>query len=337
MIEVNNLTIQFTHVKALADVSMEVYEYEKVAFIGANGSGKSTLVKTLVGINKPTKGYTKINGIDCWQNRDKVWNLIELLNLDERLPDAYNTYENMQLFSPHLNMEQIRKRAEELLGPQVLDMKERDRLRPLAQLSTGTRQKGTIAALRDLPYVVLDEPTMGFDPNTNFRFRTYVMNLKKTTIWITHNMLDAEKMERVFVIRYGQLVGWGTPEILLEWTKGRDLEDVYRILTATENTPIECKLARVQIGKDVEAGKVRVSNLKVEAGQVVMCGKLTLRALNACPGGRAEDLPLLEIAQSQGPGVAMKNLPFVERGYSLLRGVPVPLDQLAADGRQIKK
>ena len=242
MIEINDLNIHFVHVKALTGVSMEIFDHEKVAFIGANGSGKSTLVKTLVGINKPTSGWTRIGGLDCWANRNKVWNMIELLNLDERLPEAYNTYENMQLFSPHLGMEEIRRRAAELLGPEVLDLKERDRLRPLAHLSTGSRQKATIAALRDLPYLVLDEPTMGFDPNTNYRFRQYVLEMKKTIIWITHNMLDAEKMNRVFVLRYGELLGWGPPGILKEWTNSNDLEDVYRVLTAEEISPMICSM-----------------------------------------------------------------------------------------------
>jgi ABC-type multidrug transport system ATPase subunit len=323
MIEVHNLSIQFPHLKALKEVSLEIYDHEKVGFIGANGSGKSTLVKTLVGIYKPTTGFTKVAGLDCWQNRDKIWDLIELLNLDERLPDAYNTYENMQLFSPHLTWDEIKKRADELLGPNVLNMVERDRLRPLSQLSTGTRQKGTIAALRDLPYVVLDEPTMGFDPNINYSFRKYVLEMKKTTIWITHNMLDAEKMNRVFVIRYGELMGWGPPEILMEWTGSKDLEDVYRILTASETSPIECKACKVSISRSVEKGQALVKGLKIDQGQTILIGKLNLKAAAAAAAGRSEELPTVEIHESEAPGVALATgQPFVLRGYSLLRRQP---------------
>lgn len=323
MIEVHNLSVHFTHVKALNDIHMEIYEHEKVGFIGANGSGKSTLVKTLVGINRPTKGFTKINGLDCWSNRDKVWDLIELLNLDERLPEAYNTYENMQLFSPHLSMQEIRRRADELLGPTVLDMKERDRLRPLAHLSTGTRQKGTIAALRDLPYLVLDEPTMGFDPNTNYRFRKYVLELKKTTIWITHNMLDAEKMERVFVIRYGELVGWGPPEILKEWTGGGDLEDVYRILTAQEISPIECKGAKISASPAVVRGTANVRGIKIDKDQTILVGKLVLKAAAAGTAGRTDEWPTIDIHPDDAPQVALApGQPHVLRGYALLRRKP---------------
>jgi ABC-type multidrug transport system ATPase subunit len=322
MIEVHNLSIHFPHLKALKGVSLEIYDHEKVGFIGANGSGKSTLVKTLVGIYKPTHGFTKVAGLDCWQNRDKIWDLIELLNLDERLPDAYNTYENMQLFSPHLSWDEIKKRADELLGPNVLNMVERDRLRPLSQLSTGTRQKGTIAALRDLPYVVLDEPTMGFDPNINYSFRKYVLEMKKTTIWITHNMLDAEKMNRVFVIRYGELMGWGAPDILMEWTGSRDLEDVYRILTASETSPIECKACKVQVGKTVPRGRAQVKGLKIDEDQTILIGKLNLKAANACGPGRPDELPQIEIHPEDAPGVALGSQPFVLRGYSLLRRKP---------------
>lgn len=323
MIEVHNLSVHFTHVKALNDIHMEIYEHEKVAFIGANGSGKSTLVKTLVGINRPTRGYTKINGLDCYSNRDKIWDLIELLNLDERLPEAYNTYENMQLFSPHLSMRDIMKRAEELLSPAVLDLKERDRLRPLAHLSTGTRQKATIAALRDLPYLVLDEPTMGFDPNTNYRFRKYVLQLQKTTIWITHNMLDAEKMSRVFVIRYGELVGWGPPEVLKEWTGGNDLEDVYRVLTASEISPIECKGARITVGKNAR-GTAQVRGIKIDADQTILVGKLVLKAAAAATATRVPDeLPVIEIHPDDAPAVALApGQASVLRGYALLRRKP---------------
>lgn len=323
MIEVHNLSVHFTHVKALNEIHLEIYEHEKVAFIGANGSGKSTLVKTLVGINRPTHGFTRVNGLDCWSNRDKIWDLIELLNLDERLPDAYNTYENMQLFSPHLSMRDIKKRAEELLSPAVLDLKERDRLRPLAHLSTGTRQKATIAALRDLPYLVLDEPTMGFDPNTNYRFRKYVLQLEKTTIWITHNMLDAEKMSRVFVIRYGELVGWGPPEVLKEWTGGNDLEDVYRVLTASEISPIECKGAKVSVHPSVVRGTAGVRGIKIEMGQTILVGKLVLRAAAASTAARGPELPTIEIHPDDAPGVALATgQPEVLRGYALLRRKP---------------
>jgi ABC-type multidrug transport system ATPase subunit len=314
MIEVHNLSVHFPHVKALKEVSLEIYDHEKVGFIGANGSGKSTLMKTLVGIHRPTNGHTTIDGLDSWQHRDRIWTMVELLNLDERLPDAYNTYENMQLFSPHLSWPDIKRRADELLSPSVLDLRERDRHRPLAHLSTGTRQKATIAALRDLPYLILDEPTMGFDPNTNYRFRNYVLGLRKTTIWITHNMLDAEKMNRVFVIRYGELVGWGAPDTLMEWTGGRDLEDVYRILTATDASPIECRSAMVIAGRGVERGTCVVRGLRVDPGQAVLVGKLRLSAV-AGPG----DTPVVEISAEDREGVALDGQGPVPRAIATLR------------------
>jgi len=325
VIEVNNLHVYFPHVKALIGVSLEIYLHEKVGFIGANGSGKSTLVKTLVGINKPTRGFSRIAGLDCFSNRERIWNLMELLNLDERLPEAYNTYENMQLFSPHLTMAQVKRRAEELLCPEVLDLLERDRIRPLAHLSTGSRQKATIAALRDLPYLVLDEPTMGFDPNTNYRFRQYVLGLKKTTIWITHNMLDAEKMNRVFVLRYGELLGWGPPALLKEWTNSNDLEDVYRILTATDISPMVCARARVLSSPDLNEGQCRVRGLHLDAGQRILCGPLVLE--NTTPSRGATDNEaqgVIELCTTDAERLDLGTEKNVERAVCFQRPVPVP-------------
>lgn len=332
MIEVNDLQVHFTHVKALKGISLEIYDHEKVGFIGANGSGKSTIMKTLVGIYRPTSGHTTIDNLDCWQNRDRIWELIELLNLDERLPEAYNTYENMQLFSPHLSLGQIKKRADELLGPEVLDLVERDRQRPLAHLSTGTRQKATIAALRDLPYLILDEPTMGFDPNTNYRFRKYVLGIDKTIIWITHNMLDAEKMNRVFVIRYGELVGWGPPSVLMEWTHSRDLEDVYRVLTAREKSPIECRLARIAVDRGLTRGLCSVKGMPIAQDQTLLVGRLVLSAAAPCTAGRvggvAGELPQIGIAAQDIESLQLGPSQQGQRAYAVLRDPNVRPDSL---------
>lgn len=104
-----------------------------------------------------------------------------------------------------------------MFSSENLDLSREHRARAYQNLSTGMKQKVAVGALADFPYLLLDEPTQGFDPNICLQFRNYVLSKHRTTLWVTHNMLDVEKVNRAVILRGGELRGWGTPAVLKEY------------------------------------------------------------------------------------------------------------------------
>ena len=71
-IEINNLTKTYGKHRGVESVDLSVKEGEWFGFIGPNGAGKSTTIRTLLGLIKPTRGETKVNGMDSWLMKDKI-------------------------------------------------------------------------------------------------------------------------------------------------------------------------------------------------------------------------------------------------------------------------
>jgi ABC-2 type transport system ATP-binding protein len=227
MIEIQDLTVNFRSVCALKSIWLCIGSGEIIALVGANGSGKTTLVKTIAGFQHPSNGKVMVDGIDSWREREKLWPAIDFLEAQQHLPESLNALEAIRLFCPELNKSEVREKAQRVFSGKALDLSENHYLRPVSQLSHGMRQKVLIATLRDVPYWFLDEPTQGFDPNISESFRSFIVGQNRTVFWVTHNMGDAERAQRIIVLHLGCIVASGPPAILKRWISADSLEEVY--------------------------------------------------------------------------------------------------------------
>jgi ABC-type multidrug transport system ATPase subunit len=251
---VQNLWVIFGKVMALKNLSLEIYSGENVCIIGTNGSGKSTLLRVIAGLQKPTLGRACLTEHDTWKHRRLVWKVVDFLTLAEKLPDVLDTYENLKLFLPDRPAGYLKFKADSFFGEKGLELSEFHRHQRIEDLSTGMRQKVKLATLSDLPITIVDEPTDGLDPNMRSKFRTYLSDRKRTIISVTHDMLDAETADRVFVLDRGHVIGFGKPAILKSWLGAPDIESAYGILTRPGQSPLEVATATVDTDPNVAAG-----------------------------------------------------------------------------------
>ena len=212
--------------RALLDaLSLAVEEGETLAVIGRSGSGKTTALKLVNALLMPTAGEVRVAG-----RATTAWDAIRL-----RRRTGY-VIQEMGLF-PHLTVarnvglvpelegwpaERIGKRVEELLALVGLPAAEFAARYP-HQLSGGQRQRvGVARALAaDPPLLLLDEPFGALDPITRTElqreFRALQARLKKTAIFVTHDMREAALVgDRIAVLAGGRLCAVATPEALRE-------------------------------------------------------------------------------------------------------------------------
>ena len=203
-------------VKALINLSMAVEQGERVAVMGPSGSGKSTLLNLICGLDEPTSGSIKLEGIELASldddrrtrlRREKLGMIFQTFNL---LP-TLTAIENAAL---PLRLQGLRKREAE---DRAMGMLERVRLKVRAhhrpdELSGGERQRVAIArALIFRPPILLgDEPTGNLDSATGEEILQLLDDLHReynnTILLVTHNDLAAAFCDRILTLRDGQFV-----------------------------------------------------------------------------------------------------------------------------------
>ncbi|MDD5678334.1 MAG: ATP-binding cassette domain-containing protein [Kiritimatiellae bacterium] len=224
MIKAEHLTKRFASAKAVDDVSFEVLRGEIIGFLGPNGAGKTTLMRLLSTYLAPTQGRILIDGLDIFVH-----------SLDARrrigyLPEHAPLYPEMRVdeylsFRAKLKGMPRRKRRERMEEMKVLcGLKDVER-RIIGQLSKGYGQRLALAdSLINSPeLLILDEPTIGLDPNQICAVRELIRTLGRrfTVVLATHSLADAEAIcQRVFIMNHGRIVASDSPERLVGQLQG---------------------------------------------------------------------------------------------------------------------
>lgn len=220
MIEAKGLSKYYGPFVAIQDISFSIPEGQIVAFLGPNGAGKTTIMKILTGYLAASEGHAFIAGMDIATDRLEIALRLGYLPENGPLYQDMTPAELLQFFAEArgLKKEQAKKRIDAVVNQTSLqDVLEK----PIDKLSRGYRQRvGLAQALLHNPDVlIMDEPTMGLDPNQIREFRKNIKNLgkSKTILLSTHILQEAEAIaDRVLLVHDGQLVFDGTPDELKE-------------------------------------------------------------------------------------------------------------------------
>lgn len=209
MIEIRQLTKQFGSFLAVDNVSLEIRQGETFALLGPNGSGKSTTLRCLVGLTVPTGGDILVNGLDVQKGPREARKLISYLPQRVSFPDNLTAREVLQFYA------RLRKlpacRVEEQLSASRFEFNGFAN-KSISEFSGGMVQRLglAVACLPDAPVLVLDEPTVGLDPQGAVRFRQFLAALKregKTIVFASHVLDDVEQLaDRVAILVGGKLV-----------------------------------------------------------------------------------------------------------------------------------
>jgi ABC-2 type transport system ATP-binding protein len=218
-IVVDHLVKRFGELEAVKGVSFEVAPGEVFGFLGPNGAGKTTTINMLCTLVKPTGGFATVAGFDVVRQRDDVRRHIGLVFQDPTLDIYLTGAQNLKL---HAELYGIQRELVEPRMRQVLTMvglwERRDG--PVGTYSGGMRRRLEIArGLMHSPRVlVLDEPTIGLDPQTRRSIWTYIAELKQseeiTIFMTTHYMDEAEWCDRIAIMDHGEIVALDAPQAL---------------------------------------------------------------------------------------------------------------------------
>jgi ABC-2 type transport system ATP-binding protein len=265
IIEVKNLKKNFKKVKAVRGISFEVEEGEIFGFLGPNGAGKSTTISIISTLLTQTSGTAKVNGFDVTSQRDEVRESIGLVfqdsSLDEKLTAMENLYFHARLY--FLPKKEFQRRVKEVLKLVELYDRRKD---IVGNFSGGMKRRLEIArGLIHYPkLLILDEPTIGLDPQTRTKLWEYILKLKKeknmTIFMTTHYMNEAEYCDRIAVIDKGKIVALDTPGNLKKQIGGDLIIMKSKKLTALQKEIIE----KYEINGTVEDNKLRIT---VEGGR----------------------------------------------------------------------
>jgi ABC-2 type transport system ATP-binding protein len=205
-----------------------------LGLLGPNGAGKSTFMRMLATITKPTYGSIRWNDIDIVRSPDTLRDVLGYLPQDFGVYPNLNAFEFLEYMAAikGINAKPARKRIDELL--QLVNLVEAAK-RPLGSYSGGMKQRVGIAQalLNDPQLLIVDEPTVGLDPEERVRFRNLLSDLsgERIVILSTHIVSDVEATAtHIALVDKGQLVRKDAPENLLkelenkvwEWTVGSD-------------------------------------------------------------------------------------------------------------------
>lgn len=224
MLSIKNVTKQYSNgFTALSDLNLQV-ESGVIGLLGSNGAGKSTLMKMIATVSKPTKGCIYWNGKDINKNGDELRRDLGYLPQEFGVFPNLNAVEFLKYIAAlkGMNMKKARNRIDELIS--LLNLNGAAK-KSIGTYSGGMRQRIGIAQalLNDPKLLVVDEPTVGLDPNERMNFRNLISNFAKDRIVIlsTHIVSDVESTaEKIALLNEGKLLCFSRNEDFLDSLKG---------------------------------------------------------------------------------------------------------------------
>ncbi len=226
VIEIRRLSRSFGPVRAVRELDLAVRQGEIYGLLGPNGSGKTTLMRILVGLAKQDGGEVWVLGRRVPD--PKLLSAIGYMTQAEALYSDLTARENVRFFGA-LNGADHSSAVDRALA--LVDLSDRagDLVRTL---SGGLRRRVSLACalVHEPKLLVLDEPTVGVDPQLRVNFWKHFRAMRDqgaTLLISSHVMDEAERCDRLGFMRAGQLIAEGSPEELRSRSGVKDLEQAF--------------------------------------------------------------------------------------------------------------
>lgn len=215
VIEINDLYKTFKNKVALKGLSLTVDEGEIFGLLGPNGAGKSTLINILSMLLEKDKGEVKIWGYDMKENVMGIKEKIGVIPQDLAIFETLSAYENVKFFGSLYGFKgkELEEKVLEALAFVGLEERKKDKAKTF---SGGMKRRLNIACgiVHKPKLIIMDEPTVGIDPQSRNYILESIKKLNKegsTIIYTTHYMEEAESLcERIAIIDRGSVIAIGT-------------------------------------------------------------------------------------------------------------------------------
>lgn len=268
MIQVSSLSKSFGKIAAVRDVSFNIEKGEIFGILGPNGAGKSTIVNILNTLLRPDSGDVVIDGINIRDNGNKIKLIMGVVPQEIALYEELTAYENLMFWGGlyRVPKSELRERALKTLDFVDLLNRKDDRI---STFSGGMKRRINIACslLHDPRILILDEPTVGVDPqNRNHIFEVIgkLNDAGMTIIYTTHYLEEAERFcDTISIIDMGQIIARGT---LKELRKISDAKDLITVKLAGSDCDT---VARIKSENPSIVYDIHTNTIKVECDNIV--------------------------------------------------------------------
>ncbi len=243
IIEIKNLSKHFKELKAVNNLSLNVYRGDVFGFLGPNGAGKSTTIRMLMSLITPNTGEIKLFGKSLKESRIEI---LKRVGAIVEKPDFYgylSAYKNLEILGRISGKHISQKRIMEVLELVGLSTRFKSKVKTF---SHGMKQRLGLAQslLHDPDLIILDEPTTGLDPQGMKEIRDLIITLskdaKKTIFLSSHILYEVELVaNRMVIINKGASVVEGEVETLLQQANLKvtmqvtDIEKAKQLLSAS--------------------------------------------------------------------------------------------------------
>jgi ABC-2 type transport system ATP-binding protein len=262
MLEAKALRKSYGKLTAVDGVSLQARAGETIGLLGPNGAGKTTTVSMIAGLLRPDSGEVLIEGSPLQGDTDPIKRKIGLVPQDIALYDELSANDNLSFFAALYELSSAVakgaiKNALDLVG---LSDRAKDKV---GTFSGGMKRRLNLAAalLHDPQILLLDEPTVGVDPQSRNAIFDNLLTLKargKTLLYTTHYMEEAERLcDRIIIIDHGKVIANDT------------LHGLHRLLPVTNVLAIELenpngfRVEQLRALPEVESAELRERVLRV--------------------------------------------------------------------------
>jgi len=242
MLDATDLWKSYGELTAVAGISLAVRPGQITGLLGPNGAGKTTTVSMLCGLATPDRGSVRVGGLALTETNSDAKRRIGLVPQEIALYEEIGAEANLRLMGALYGIEGplLDERVAAALG--LVGLADRARDKP-AKFSGGMKRRLNIACalVHDPDVLLLDEPTVGVDPqsrNAIFENLETLRDRGKALVYTTHYMEEAERLcDHIVIVDHGKVVASDTRENLLKLgtsppvPKGPSLESVFLQLT----------------------------------------------------------------------------------------------------------
>jgi len=231
VIKTHNLTKKFKDLLAVDDVNLEVEEGECFGLLGPNGAGKTSLIRMIIAVSPPTKGDIWVLGNDLRAHSRQVKAILGVVPQLDNLDPDLTVLQNLMVFARYFDIpkNEAYRRSMEVLTLFELQNRCSSQIR---ELSAGMRRRLLLArGLINMPQIlVLDEPTIGLDPQAKYLVWHKLTELKSqgvTQLLCTQNMEEATVLcNRVAIMHQGKILSLDAPQELISRFVGNEVGEI---------------------------------------------------------------------------------------------------------------
>jgi len=221
MLLVKNLKKNYGHIKAVDGISFEIRKGEIVGLLGPNGAGKSTTISMISTLFKPSGGQILFENKDIVKNPRAIQPFLGYIPQEIALYDTLSGYDNLKYFGGLYGLKGNNLKYQIDKISEVIGIKDRLKDR-VSTYSGGMKRRINIGAglLHNPKLVIMDEPTVGIDPQSRNHILETVRSLKDTgvsVLYTTHYMEEVEAVcEKIYIMDKGIIIAGGSKESLIE-------------------------------------------------------------------------------------------------------------------------